>query len=74
VRSLLGAALLSEQLKLFVESPNGAEMTAAEVGPTDHCPPGAERLLAALMKRSLHEGDLRVAAALCLALDERASG
>jgi hypothetical protein len=36
-------------------------------------PPGAERLLGALVKRGLHEGDLRVAAALCLLMDETAS-
>jgi hypothetical protein len=35
-------------------------------------PAGAERLLAALVRRGLHEGDLRAAARLCLLLDEGA--
>jgi hypothetical protein len=36
-------------------------------------PAGAERLLAELVRRGLPEGDLRVAARLCLALDEAAA-
>jgi hypothetical protein len=61
---------MNGQLELFDE-PNG-KTTAAEVGLSKHVPRGAARLLAELVKRGLHEGDLRVAAAFCLALDERA--
>jgi hypothetical protein len=59
---------MSDQLSLFEPKGNGRPMTKAEVGLRD-TRPGAERLLAALVKRGLPEGDLRVAAGLCLALD-----
>jgi hypothetical protein len=36
-------------------------------------PAGAERLLAALVRRGLHERDLRAAALLCWVMDETAS-
>jgi hypothetical protein len=56
------------QLPLFESSGNGRP-TKADVGLRD-TPPGAERLLAELVRRGLGEGDLRIAAALCLVLDE----
>ena len=45
-------------------------MNKAEAGLTKEMPAGAERLLAELVKRGLHPGDLKVAAALALVLDE----
>jgi hypothetical protein len=60
---------VSAQLELFCDT----RLSNAEAGLTgDGIPPGAERLLAELVKRGLSEGDLRVAASLCLVLDERA--
>jgi hypothetical protein len=58
------------QLPLFTENGNG-RMTKDAAG-LKETPPGAERLLAELIKRGLPPGDLKVAASLCLALDERA--
>ena len=62
---------MTEQLHLFLE-PNGnghRRMTREEAGLRREMPPGSERLLAAMVKRGLPAGDLRVAAALCIALD-----
>jgi hypothetical protein len=60
---------VTAQLELFAET----RLSNTEAGlTTEGIPPGAERLLAELLKRGLPEGDLRVAASLCLALDERA--
>ena len=61
---------MTDQLALFAEATGGGK-TKAEAGLCD-TPPGAERLLAELVRRGLPEGDLRVAAALCLVLDEGA--
>ena len=64
---------MNGQLPLFAgPGPNGGNgrMTKYAVGLVE-CPPGAERLLSELVRRGLPPGDLRVAAALCLALDER---
>jgi hypothetical protein len=49
-------------------------MSKEEAGIAKDVPAGAERLLAALVKRGLGEDDLRSAAELCLALDERPVG
>jgi hypothetical protein len=62
-----GRAVSVKQLELFPE----AHLSNGEAG-LKSVPPGAERLLAELVKRGLPEGDLRVAASLCLVLDERA--
>ena len=60
-----------DQLSLFdLLEPNGnGRLTRDQAGLVHATPIGAERLLAALVKRGLPEGDLRVAAALCLTLD-----
>jgi hypothetical protein len=55
------------QLQLFPET---RHLSNSDVG-LKSVPPGAERLLKELVKRGLREGDLGVAASLCLALDER---
>jgi hypothetical protein len=57
---------MNGQMALFAEP---AVKTNAEAGLRE-TPPGAERLLAELVRRGLHPGGLRAAAALCLALDE----
>ena len=49
-------------------------MNKKEAGLSQVLPAGAERLLAAMVKRGLPEGDLKVAAALALALDEPRAG
>jgi hypothetical protein len=54
------------QLELFPE----VRVSNAEYG-LKSVPPGAERLLAELVRRGLRETDLKAAAQLCLALDER---
>jgi hypothetical protein len=65
---------LSDQLALFAEPTSAARLTKAELGLRSEMPAGAERLLAELVKRGLPETDLRVAARLCIALDDRADG
>ena len=61
---------MTEQLPLFALERNGnGRMTRAEAGLRREAPPGAERLLGELVKRGLPAGDLKVAAALCIALD-----
>jgi hypothetical protein len=66
--------VIDGQLELFGEVVNGAaaatRMNKEEAGIAKDVPAGAERLLAALVKRGLGEDDLRSAAKLCLALDE----
>ena len=59
----------ADQLPLFLE-PNGNSRKSKATAGIVECPPGAERLLAELIQRGLSEGDLRVAARLCLLLDE----
>jgi hypothetical protein len=59
------------QLALFAEPASPERLTKAKAGLRSEMPAGAERLLAELVKRGLCETDLRVAARLCLALDER---
>lgn len=62
---------MNGQLALFdLEPSNGHRKTKAQVGLVA-CPPGAERLSGELIRRGLPAGDLRVAAELCLLLDER---
>jgi hypothetical protein len=72
------AALNGNQLDLFAETVNGdapaTHLTREQAGIAKDVPAGAERLLAALVKRGLGEQDLRSAAELCLALDERPVG
>jgi hypothetical protein len=66
---------VTDQLSLFdglEPSTNGhGRRTKRERG-LKATPAGAERLLAEMVKRGLPAGDLRVAASLCLALDEGA--
>jgi AAA domain len=73
-----GAVVIDGQLDLFAETVNGdapaVRMNRDEAGLVHGTPAGAERLLAAMVKRGLPQSDLRVAAALCLALDERPVG
>jgi hypothetical protein len=59
---------MTVELELFPET----RASNADAG-LKSVPPGAERLLKELVKRGLREGDLGVAASLCLALDERRS-
>jgi hypothetical protein len=63
------------QLALFALEPNGngnGRVTREEAGLARAVAPGAERLLAKLVRNGLDEADLVAAAALVLALDERA--
>ena len=53
-------------------SPAPVRMTGAQAGLRRDCPPGAERLLAALVKRGLPHEHLHAAAALVLALEQGA--
>jgi hypothetical protein len=46
-------------------------MSRDEAGVSREIPPGAERLLAALVRRGLDRAYLFAAAALCVELDER---
>jgi hypothetical protein len=65
------------QLDLFGEvngDPPATRMNREQAGLRFDVPAGAERLLAALVKRGLARQDLRSAAALCLAMDERPVG
>ena len=64
---------MTAQLALF-EVASNRTATKAEMGLAKEIGPGAERLLAALVKYGLSENSLRVAAALVLALDERTNG
>jgi hypothetical protein len=67
---------VSAQLELFAETlaaPRG-RLTREQAGLAHGIPPGPERLLAALVKRGVAGDDLRVAAALCLALENVAEG
>jgi hypothetical protein len=57
---------VSGQLALFAEP----DATAFTADLQRDVPAGAERLLRELVKRGLHEGDMRLAAALCIVLDE----
>jgi hypothetical protein len=64
---------VTEQLALFAEPARDAvhvRLTRDEAGLAHDVPAGAERLLGALVKRGLPEGDLRAAAKLCLALED----
>jgi hypothetical protein len=62
------------QLDLFAEtSATATRLNREQAGIGHGVPAGAERLLAALVKRGLGEDDLGAAAELCLALDERAT-
>jgi hypothetical protein len=68
---------VTDQLALFAVEPNGngnGRKTKAEAGIRDGVPPGAERLLAKLVKNGLDEDDLVAAAALCLALENVVAG
>jgi hypothetical protein len=69
--------VIDGQLDLFGEAVNddaaATRMNKEEAGIAKDVPAGAERLLAALVKHGLGEQDLRSAAALCLAMDERAT-
>jgi hypothetical protein len=58
---------VTEQLCFEFTEPNAAMLTPKF---RREVPAGAERLLRELVKRGLPEGDLRVAAELCLLLDE----
>jgi hypothetical protein len=65
---------VSDQLELFAEPASAVRRTKAELGLRSEMPAGAERLLAALLKRGLPETHLPAAAALVLALDEGSDG
>ena len=64
---------MTEQLALFadlVANGNGGTRTAAALGLAKEAPPGAERLLRALVRDGLPEDALKAAAALVLELDQ----
>jgi hypothetical protein len=65
--------VIDGQLDLFAE-PAEVRLNKVEAGIAKDVPAGAERLLAALVKHGLGEQELRSAAELCLALDERPVG
>jgi hypothetical protein len=73
---------VTDQLALFAELDTTAATSGSgtQLAPQNGerelrrgAPAGAERLLRALVRQELREGDLRVAAALCIVLDEGSS-
>jgi hypothetical protein len=62
---------MSDQLAFDLEPNGNGRKFPHELG-LRKCGPGAERLLSKLLQRGLSERDLKVAAALCLLLDEGA--
>jgi len=66
--------MTAQQLALFEVATMSRPATKAEAGLSKEIAPGAERLLAELVKHGLREDNLKRAAALVLALDERTNG